>query len=74
MVRLASRRVSQFDSGITQINRADLGFTFTAASRIVRRLVAGDLPMLKVGQIYRLTFPGIAARVIKAPPGLAPQG
>jgi hypothetical protein len=30
--------------------------------------------MLKVGKIYRLTFPGIAARVIKGPPGLAPEG
>jgi hypothetical protein len=28
--------------------------------------------MLKVGQIHRLKFPGIAARVIEAPIGLAP--
>jgi hypothetical protein len=28
--------------------------------------------MLKVGQVYRLKFPGIAARVIEAPIGLAP--
>ena len=30
--------------------------------------------MLIVGQIYRLKFPGIAARVIEAPPGCAPAG
>jgi hypothetical protein len=27
--------------------------------------------MLHIGQIYRLRFPGIAARVIKPPPGQA---
>jgi hypothetical protein len=30
--------------------------------------------MLIVGQIYRLKFPGIAARVIEAPSGRAPTG
>jgi hypothetical protein len=30
--------------------------------------------MLQIGKIYRLKFPGIAARVIKPPPGLAPPG
>jgi hypothetical protein len=30
--------------------------------------------MLRMGKIYRLKFPGIAARVIKAPDGLAPTG
>jgi hypothetical protein len=29
--------------------------------------------MLKVGQVYRLKFPGIAARVIEPPPGKAPK-
>jgi hypothetical protein len=29
--------------------------------------------MLNVGRIYRLEFPGIAARVIKPPTGLAPS-
>jgi hypothetical protein len=29
--------------------------------------------MLNVGQIYRLKFPGIAARVIKPPAGYAPS-
>jgi hypothetical protein len=29
--------------------------------------------MLHVGKIYRLRFPGIAARVIKSPPGQAPS-
>jgi hypothetical protein len=29
--------------------------------------------MLSVGKIYRLEFPGIAARVIKAPSGCAPR-
>jgi hypothetical protein len=28
--------------------------------------------MLIIGKIYRLKFPGIAARVIKAPQGMAP--
>jgi hypothetical protein len=28
--------------------------------------------MLQVGKIYRLKFPGIAARILKAPAGLAP--
>ena len=30
--------------------------------------------MLRVGKIYRLRFPGIAARVIKPPTGQAPSG
>lgn len=30
--------------------------------------------MLQIGKIYWLEFPGIAARVIKAPAGLAPSG
>lgn len=30
--------------------------------------------MLKVGKIYRLTFPGIAARVIEGPPRLGAGG
>ena len=30
--------------------------------------------MLQIGKIYRLKFPGIAARIIKAPDGLAPAG
>lgn len=29
---------------------------------------------MEFGRIYRLKFPGIAARVIKGPPGLAPEG
>jgi hypothetical protein len=29
--------------------------------------------MLAIGKIYRLKFPGIAARVIEALPGLAPD-
>lgn len=29
--------------------------------------------MLKVGKVYRLKFPGIAARAIEPPPGLAPK-
>jgi hypothetical protein len=29
--------------------------------------------MLKAGNIYRLKFPGIAARVIEPPPGKAPK-
>ena len=30
--------------------------------------------MLHIGKIYRLRFPGIAARVIESPPGQAPSG
>jgi hypothetical protein len=30
--------------------------------------------MLQIGKVYWLKFPGIAARVIEPPPGLAPQG
>jgi hypothetical protein len=30
--------------------------------------------MLQIGKVYRLKFPGIAARVIKPPPGRAPAG
>jgi hypothetical protein len=30
--------------------------------------------MLQIGKIYRLKFPGIAARVIKPPAGMAPRG
>jgi hypothetical protein len=66
--------VSQFDSGITGFNRADLRFTSAASSRIVRHRGRGGFPMLKFGQIYRLKFPGIAARVINAPHGQAPEG
>lgn len=29
--------------------------------------------MLHIGKIYRLRFPGVAARVIKSPPGQAPS-
>jgi hypothetical protein len=29
--------------------------------------------MLQIGKIYRLRFPGIAARVIESPPGQAPS-
>jgi hypothetical protein len=38
---------------------------------IARRgsVVTGHAPSLIVGKIYRLKFPGIAARVIEAPPG-----
>jgi hypothetical protein len=31
--------------------------------------VTGHAPSLIVGNIYRLKFPGLAARVIEAPPG-----
>jgi hypothetical protein len=31
------------------------------------------MEMLHIGKIYRLKFPGIAARVIKSPPGQAPS-
>lgn len=42
--------------------------------RMVRRpRVAWRSSMLKVGNIYRLKFPGIAARVIEPPPGKAPK-
>jgi hypothetical protein len=29
--------------------------------------------MLRIGKVYRLRFPGIAARVIEPPPGRAPK-
>ncbi len=31
------------------------------------------MQMLHIGKIYRLRFPGIAARVIESPPGQAPS-
>jgi hypothetical protein len=34
-------------------------------------MVEKGVELLKVGKIYRLRFPGIAARVIEPPPGLA---